>query len=217
MTFYCAFNTCVSGMVSMNTFQSPLTPNSCSIRQQTTQQSFWLHFQSISSALLPSLTTLLRSLFPTSICYCANHESTRRKAIKQAKACTNSRHYYHCEIIMDSRELLFLGCRISQETPKKFVLRTSQTLRECLMRLAIAMALATPKHRLMSRHSCLFRRFIRKSMAWDVWIRALYSRKVLIEHKSPDILPEWLRFLKGVVDSEDLPLAINRERLKILI
>ena len=40
----------------------------------------------------------------------------------------------------------------------------------------------------------------------------LYSRKVLIEAKSPDILPDWLRFLKGAVDSEDLPISISRER-----
>ena len=41
---------------------------------------------------------------------------------------------------------------------------------------------------------------------------SLYSRKVLVEPKSPDILPEWCRFIKGVVDSEDLPLSISREK-----
>eukprot|EP00316_Scyphosphaera_apsteinii_P011521 CAMPEP_0119326942 /NCGR_PEP_ID=MMETSP1333-20130426/69600_1 /TAXON_ID=418940 /ORGANISM="Scyphosphaera apsteinii, Strain RCC1455" /LENGTH=689 /DNA_ID=CAMNT_0007335385 /DNA_START=38 /DNA_END=2107 /DNA_ORIENTATION=+ len=42
----------------------------------------------------------------------------------------------------------------------------------------------------------------------------LYSRKVLIQAKSDKLLPEWMRFLKGVVDSEDIPLNISRESMQ---
>lgn len=42
----------------------------------------------------------------------------------------------------------------------------------------------------------------------------LYARKVLIQEYNRDLLPEYLGFIQGVVDSEDLPLNVARESIQ---
>ncbi len=42
----------------------------------------------------------------------------------------------------------------------------------------------------------------------------LYSRKILIQQRNKDLLPDYFRFVEGVVDSEDLPLNVSREMVQ---
>ncbi|MHA2295220.1 MAG: molecular chaperone HtpG [Candidatus Hodarchaeales archaeon] len=43
------------------------------------------------------------------------------------------------------------------------------------------------------------------------WGLKIYSKKILVQDKSKDSLPDYMRFIHGVVDSEDLPLNVSRE------
>jgi molecular chaperone HtpG len=42
----------------------------------------------------------------------------------------------------------------------------------------------------------------------------LYSRKILIQNANNDLLPDYFRFIDGVVDSDDLPLNVSREMVQ---
>ena len=42
----------------------------------------------------------------------------------------------------------------------------------------------------------------------------LYSKKILIQKGSKDLMPEYLRFVKGIIDSEEIPLNISRETIQ---
>ncbi|MCB1054932.1 MAG: molecular chaperone HtpG, partial [Acidobacteria bacterium] len=62
--------------------------------------------------------------------------------------------------------------------------------------------------------------FIPSSAPYDYYYHGyefglqLYVRRVMIMDKCEDLLPRYLRFAKGVVDSSDLPLNISRQRLQ---
>ncbi|MCX6556274.1 MAG: molecular chaperone HtpG [Candidatus Aminicenantes bacterium] len=42
----------------------------------------------------------------------------------------------------------------------------------------------------------------------------LYSKKILIQKGSKEIMPEYMRFIKGIIDSEEIPLNISRETIQ---
>jgi len=59
--------------------------------------------------------------------------------------------------------------------------------------------------------------FVPSSTPYDIFYEIrekslhLYANRVFVQDNATDLLPEYLRFIKGVVDTEDLPLNISRQ------
>ncbi|MBF0142595.1 MAG: molecular chaperone HtpG [Magnetococcales bacterium] len=74
--------------------------------------------------------------------------------------------------------------------------------------------------KLEGKHEYILLLYLPKRAPFDLWDRErkhglkLYVKRVFIKEVASDLLPNYLRFVRGVVDSADLPLNVSREILQ---
>jgi molecular chaperone HtpG len=84
----------------------------------------------------------------------------------------------------------------------------------------IGKPLAWTHSRVEGRHEYTLLLYIPEQAPFDVWDRAhrhgirLYVRRVFILDDAEQLMPNYLRFVRGVIDSNDLPLNVSREILQ---
>lgn len=101
--------------------------------------------------------------------------------------------------------------QVSEEAYKDFYRQFTLDTNEPLLKLHLSIDAPVQLYALLYIPTSAERPFF--SLRTDDGIK-LFARKVLIQEYSKDLLPNYLRFVDGVVDSEDIPLNVSRESIQ---
>lgn len=117
------------------------------------------------------------------------------------------------EVILNSRKAIWMRSEneVEEEEYKEFYKYLTHDMEDPLHRIVFSMEGATQFRGLI---------FIPAKAPFDLFQLdqhsgiSLYIKRVFIMSECRDLVPEYLRFVRGVIDSEDLPLNISREILQ---
>ncbi len=100
---------------------------------------------------------------------------------------------------------------VEEEQYKDFFKQISHTAQEPLHYLHFSIDAPIQYHALLYFPESVGNEIVYARESKDI---SLYAQKVLIQSGNTDLLPSYLRFVQGVVDSEDLPLNVSRESVQ---